>query len=84
VNNQTTIRISVPAFTGTLFFDERVALDGGRAARHSLPPGALSGVGSYDHASRRIRIPYRQPFPFVDFTVRIDGPFVEEAGLEAD
>lgn len=84
MNNQATICISVPAFTGTLSFDERVALDGGRAGRHLLPPGAVSGCGYHDRASKQLRVPYRQPFPFVDFTVRIDGPFVEEAGLETD
>lgn len=80
----TTIRISVPAFTGTISFDERVALEGGRAGRHLLPPGAVSGCGYHDRAAQQLRVPYRQPWPYVGFTVRIDGPFVEETGLEVD
>ena len=80
----TTIRISVPAFTGTLSFDDRVAMEGGRAGRHLLPPGAVSGLAYHNSASKQIRVPYRQPWPYVEFTVRIDGPFVEEAGLECD
>lgn len=80
----TTIGISVPSFVGTLSFDRKVALEDGRAGKHMLPPGAVSGFAWIDYQSDQYRVPYRQPFPFVDFTVRLDGPFVEEAGLECD
>lgn len=80
----TTIRISVPAFIGTLSLPMQVALERDRAGKHLLPPGAVSGIAWYDHASNQNRVPYRQPRPYVGFTVRIDGPFVEETGLEVD
>lgn len=80
----TTIGISVPAFVGTLSFDRRVALEDGRAGKHMLPPGAVSGCAWIDHHSNQHRVPYRQPCPYVGFTMRLDGPFVEETGLECD